>query len=305
MTCRISYRSCLTGALIAAGLLVNAPAARAQSAEEQARIDAGIDEAVKAMASNPRAANLSRQARRQIVEFVVGNAVFVLAHELGHGLINEMNMPVLGREEDAADSFAIVTMLKLGTAFSERVLFEAGKGLFLSAHRDRQEGNALAFYGEHGLDLQRAYNVVCMMVGSNPEKYRQLAIDTNLPKERQESCVYDWKNTAWSWDEMLAKHLRGDRPKTAVKVVYEENKTFAVQARIMQDMGLLDTFAAHAADHYAWPNPITIEARSCGQANARWRQRVLTFCYELIGEFIELHLDHSSSLPPRYRGAPE
>jgi hypothetical protein len=302
---RRSYLSCLTGAMALAALMVNAPAAIAQSAEEQAKIAAGTEEAVKAMAGNPRTATLSRQARRQIVEFVVGNAVFVLAHELGHGLINEMNMPVLGREEDAADSFAIVTMLKLGTAFSERVLFEAGKGLFLSAHRDKQEKSPLAFYGEHGLDLQRAYNVVCFMVGSNPEKYRQLAADTNLPKERQESCVYEWKNTAWSWGEVLQKHLRGDKPKTAVRVEYEDNKTFAVQARIMRDMGLLQSFATHAAEHYAWPNPITIEARSCGSANARWRQRVLTFCYELIGEFIELYVEHSSTLPPRYRAAPE
>jgi len=306
MTDRISYRICLTGAMVVAAFMVNGPAAIAQSAQEQAQIASGINEAVKAFDNVPRLKNLSPQTKREIVDFVVGNAVFVLAHEMGHGLINEMNMPVLGREEDAADSFAIVTALKMGTAFSERALLEAGKGLFLSGQRDKKEGNVLAFYDEHGLDLQRAYNVVCFMVGANPDKYKQLAADTKLPQQRQESCVYEWKNTSWSWDEMLQKHLRSaSQPKIAVKVEYEESKNFTIQAELMRHMGLLEAFATHAADRYAWPNPFTIEARSCGRANARWRQRVLTFCYEIANEFIELYLEYSSEIPRKYRAAAE
>ena len=148
------------------------------------------------------------------MEFVIGNTLFVMAHEMGHGLINEMNMPVLGREEDAADSFAVVTALKMASVFTERVLIEAAKGWVLASKRDKKQGNALAFYDEHGLDLQRAYNVVCFMVGSDPEKYKALAADTKLPEYRQTGCVYEWKNTAWSWDEMLKPHLRSaDKPK--------------------------------------------------------------------------------------------
>jgi hypothetical protein len=40
-------------------------------------------------------------------------------------------------------------------------------------------------------------------------------------------------------------------------------------------------------------------------ANARWRQRVLTLCYELADEFIELFLDYSGAIPRKYRGAAE
>ena len=52
----------------------------------------------------PRLEKMSPAKKKQLVEFVIGNTLFVLTHELGHGLINEFNMPVLGREEDAADS---------------------------------------------------------------------------------------------------------------------------------------------------------------------------------------------------------
>src|ERR1700676_2962934 len=106
MTQRISYRGHLTGAMMVAALMVNVPTATAQLTEQQSRFAAGIDEAVKALDSAPRLKKMSPQAKRQLVEFVVGNTLFVLAHEMGHALIGQMNMPVLGREEDAADSFA-------------------------------------------------------------------------------------------------------------------------------------------------------------------------------------------------------
>lgn len=303
MRYRISDRGYLAGAITVATLMVNAFTATAQSSETEARIRAGLDEAIRAFDKSPRLNKMSPQAKEQLVEFVIGNTLFVMAHEMGHGLINEMNMPVLGREEDAADSFAVVTALKMGSEFSERVLIEAAKGWVLSSKRDKKQGNALAFYDEHGLDLQRAYNVVCFMVGSDPKKYKALATDTKLPEQRQTSCAYEWKNTAWSWDEMLKPHLRSaDKPNVTIKIEYEENEKYAIQSRILRHMGLLEAFA-HAADRYAWPKPLLFEARSCGAANARWKQRTLTLCYELADEFIELFLGYSKTAPGKYRAA--
>jgi hypothetical protein len=39
----------------------------------------------------------------------------VLHHEIGHLLINELDLPVLGWEEDAADSLATLMLLWSGT----------------------------------------------------------------------------------------------------------------------------------------------------------------------------------------------
>jgi Putative metallopeptidase len=293
----------LTAAMTVAALLLNMPTATAEPTQQQAKVVSGIDEAVKAIGDSPRLKKLSAQAKRELVEFVVGNTIFVLGHELGHGLMIEMNMPVLGREEDAADSFAVVTALNIGSAFSERVLMEATKGWVLASKSDKKQGEALAFYDEHGLNLQRAYNVVCFMVGSNPEKYKTLAADTKLPKNRQTSCATDWKNTSWSWEEMLKPHLRSaDQPMVAIKVEYEETKKYAIQARVLRDMGLLEAFA-QAAQRYVWPNPLSMVARSCGEANARWSKRTLILCYELADEFIELFLDYSHTLPRKFRVA--
>jgi hypothetical protein len=305
-----AYRRNLTGALTVAALMVNVPAGTAQPTQQPSaqpapgasRIAASIDDAVKALDNIPRFKKLSSEVKRQLVEFIIGNTLFVLAHEMGHGVINEMNLPVLGREEDAADSFAITTAIKINTKFTERVLEEQVKGLLFSTKQAKKEGDAPAFYDEHGLDPQRAYNIVCYMYGSNPEKYKQLAKDTKLPEERQESCVYDYKNVAWSWDEMLKPHLRApDQPKVDITITYEDSKKYKVQEQVLRHMGLFEALATDLADRYVWPHPFTMEARECGEANARWKQRVLTLCYELAGDFADLFQGYWKTLPRKYR----
>ena len=40
--------------------------------------------------------------------FITANAEFTLLHEMGHLLISELQLPVLGREEDAADQLGFM-----------------------------------------------------------------------------------------------------------------------------------------------------------------------------------------------------
>ena len=43
--------------------------------------------------------------------FVLANLEFTLLHEFGHALIDDLQLPVFGMEEDAADRIAIIAML--------------------------------------------------------------------------------------------------------------------------------------------------------------------------------------------------
>jgi hypothetical protein len=51
-----------------------------------------------------RAEALDQSRRVKLASYVVGNVIFALGHELGHAVITDVKLPVLGREEDAADS---------------------------------------------------------------------------------------------------------------------------------------------------------------------------------------------------------
>jgi DNA-binding XRE family transcriptional regulator len=252
-----------------------------------------MDNGVRELSSDPRLKSMSQQQQKDLIEFVTGNMLFVGFHELGHSVIQELGLPVLGREEDAADSFATIALLKIGTDFSYNVLVQAARGWFLMDRRDRKEGDILEFYDAHGLDKQRAYEIVCLMVGSNEDQFKELADWVQMPASRQDTCAGDYSNAQFSWNAELKPHLRApDQPKSKIDVVYEPVAgKLDVFARSFRAIGFLETIAGYAADIVVWPHPISLVMKSCGFANAEWkvevRQEIL--CYEMADDFVELY----------------
>ena len=127
--------------------------------------------------------------------------------------MSEFNLPVLGREEDAADSFAALALLHIGTDFAHRVLEDAARGLIVMGARRTTLGHEPLFYDEHGLDQQRAYQIICFMVGSDPGGFRAIAAEAKLPPERQESCGADYDQARASWAQLLEPHFRTAPPR--------------------------------------------------------------------------------------------
>jgi hypothetical protein len=175
---------------------------------EAEQLQARFDAAALAHAGDERYKGLSPKDRQGLAEFVAGNMLFALLHEMGHAVVNEMGLLVLGKEEDAADSFAATRLIITASGFSDRVLTEAAKGWFMTNRRDKKEGDPVPPYDAHGLDLVRAYQIVCFMVGSNEDKFKKLADETKLPKDRQDSCARDYNKAANSWGLALKPHLR-------------------------------------------------------------------------------------------------
>jgi hypothetical protein len=267
---------------------------------------ASLDEVSSALASNPQLKNVSDQKRRQLTDFVVGNVLFAFVHEMGHAVIYEMGLPVLGREEDAADAYAILTALKVGTKMSHGVLVEASKAWFLMNKSDQREGTQPDAWDAHGLDEQRAYQIVCLMVGSDRAQFKDLADMTGLPDERQETCQDDFKHAASSWEKALAPHRRSvEQPRQKIEVKYGPGKgEFDVYEKSFRSIQILEMVANHAANAYAWPNPLGLEMATCGESNAQWRwtDRKVFLCYELAQEFAQLFRDYGQDweTPPTH-----
>jgi hypothetical protein len=204
-----------------------------------------------------------------------------------------MGLPVLGRMEDAADTYATLRLIRSGSNFSRRVLTDAAEGWFMADRRDHKAGDRVAYYDDHGLNQQRAYQIVCLMVGSDDQKFKDLAKETKLPEERQDSCAGDYNNARYSWDLVLKPHRRApDQPKTEIDVVYGPAEGRAERAKqVNRSIRLLETVAEHATDEFAWPAPFTLEMQSCGYPNARWDLSVhkLIVCYELAMDFADLY----------------
>jgi hypothetical protein len=251
----------------------------------------------------PRLKKLSEKQREDLVNFIAGNMLFVMLHELGHAVVSEFKIPIIGREEDSADNFAIVRLLQVGSAFSHRILVEAAKGWFLSDRRDRDDKEPLEFYDEHDLDKQRAYQIVCVMVGSDPVAFRDLANETKLPEDRQKTCHRDYDTAVSGWDAVLKPHRReADQPKTKIDVTYGGGMgKFDAYAQGFRALQMLDVVADHAADQLAWPIPFALETQSCGFINAEWvtTMHKLTLCYELADDFADLYRYNNELMPTK------
>ena len=87
-------------------------------------------------------------------QFVSGTLRFVLLHELGHGLIDLYGIPVLGREEDAADRFA-TWWLSPGGEEDGTDAIAAVEWWLASAKASGAKREELAWWDEHSIDEQR------------------------------------------------------------------------------------------------------------------------------------------------------
>lgn len=132
---------------------------------------------------------------QQLYDIYNAELIFVVLHEVGHGMIDVFKLPVLGREEDAADKFAAFMLLNYG---GEKVLKRAT--LFFQdtaiAKFDKfvdqkwaQLNGASSVYGdEHSLDQQRLANLVCWGYGKNQSEFFPLVEQIKLPPRRAAMC---------------------------------------------------------------------------------------------------------------------
>lgn len=119
---------------------------------------------------------------------------FVVAHEIGHALIDILRLPVLGRSEDAADQFATMQFLTHGRASP---VIAAASNFTTGSGADRTD-----LGDEHALDGQRAANLVCWLYGHDSSAFSTVA-EIALPSRRRAGCAAEYANLAASWSRLL------------------------------------------------------------------------------------------------------
>src|SRR5215471_3039562 len=104
-------RHCLLSYGIVACTLFGGDPSSAQTAPSTQTVQERIKEVARSLQNNPKLKKLTETQRENVVNFVVGNMLFVMLHELGHGAVEQFKIPIIAREEDAADNFAIIRLL--------------------------------------------------------------------------------------------------------------------------------------------------------------------------------------------------
>jgi hypothetical protein len=131
---------------------------------------------------------------------------FILEHEFTHALIDIYNLPVLGKEEDAADTLA--TLLLLKSPEGDKLALSAAE--FWADFSGRQDPPQVADYAdEHSLDLQRAYSIICDIAGSSEARYDEINQAGLLPKGDIQSCPAQYQQDVKSFTQVLQPHVKG------------------------------------------------------------------------------------------------
>src|SRR5215831_2156792 len=70
--------------------LSETPAYKQEAAAGVLQWQSRVDQAARALENNPGLKSLTHEQRKTLIEFVAGNMLFAMNHELGHALVSEM-----------------------------------------------------------------------------------------------------------------------------------------------------------------------------------------------------------------------
>ncbi|MFE1598778.1 DUF4344 domain-containing metallopeptidase [Methylobacterium sp. ID0610] len=140
---------------------------------------------------------------------IVGPIVQVFLHETGHALFDLLAVPLLGREEDAADQFAALVLLQLPPAQARRVI-DGSTHLFRSRAADEGIDEEM-LADDHGLPLQRLYNLLCLAYGADRRAFAYLVDGGSLPRMRAQNCEAEYDQAAFAMGRLFRGHLPGGR----------------------------------------------------------------------------------------------
>lgn len=140
------------------------------------------------------------------IDTVIGPLFDTCLHEFAHALFDMLNVPVLGREEDAADQVAAYIYLQLGKAEARRLI--TGTAYAYKTEAERAGPLSLKeFSDEHGTPAQRAYNVLCIAYGADSKLFGDFVTKGYLPKKRAEACNDEYGQVADAFQALIGPHV--------------------------------------------------------------------------------------------------
>jgi hypothetical protein len=143
------------------------------------------------------------------IDTLVGPFVDTVLHEFAHALFDYADIPVLGREEDAADQVAAYIYLQLGKDEARRLIMGTAY-TYLKEAQTTVPPSTADFATEHSTPEQRAFNLLCMAHGADPELFHDLPDLGGLPQERAEFCGEEFELISLAFQALIAPHIDQD-----------------------------------------------------------------------------------------------
>jgi hypothetical protein len=222
-----------------------------------------------------------RAAAVELSPFARDVALHVILHELGHALIREFDLPILGNEETMADAFATHY---LTTHLPDRaldVLRARTTSLMIEAGAVPRAQWPIS--GEHDNDGRRAFQIAALAVAADRARYDPVAKAAGMSADDVREARDYGAEIHRSWRRMLAPLMMPDGARSSeARVVCEPGSIGGGGAE-----GLIGELEATVA-RFDWHSQVTIRF-TAGDGGASWSRngRTITVHSEYLRRFIE------------------
>jgi len=138
---------------------------------------------------------------------VLGPILAMFLHETGHAVFNMLEIPVLGREEDAADQFAAYVMLRMSKEEARRMILGAAYH-----HATQMPGPEIkmpirSLSAEHSAPAQRTFNILCLGYGADKKLFADVVEKNFLPKARADVCEREYSDLDFAMTQLISPHI--------------------------------------------------------------------------------------------------
>jgi hypothetical protein len=139
---------------------------------------------------------------------ILGMMADAFFHEFGHAVFDMLEIPVLGREEDAADQFSAYVMLQFSRYDARQLI--TGAAFYFS--QGSTWGSSAApspedYADDHGLPQQRFVNYICLGYGFNPELFASAVEQGKLTKARAQSCAGEYAQVERAFRKLILPYV--------------------------------------------------------------------------------------------------
>jgi rhodanese-related sulfurtransferase len=238
----------------------------------------------------------------------------IFTHEFGHALINELDLPSTGPEEDAVDIFSALHLVDptiykaededIDAIGRETAVYGALQWYYSGKLAEAKGRGDTPWQDEHTADLKRYRNFLCVIYGGNPKVFGQVAEATGLDERTLGRCTQEYTKQNRAWRTILAPYTRvgpwhpegtraANTPGAKVTVKFEPSK-YRVGNFIREAFAEgMKTNADDFSKTYVLPRPLTVVYRDCDELNAWYSHddATITMCYDLLANLVSMVSD--------------
>ena len=138
---------------------------------------------------------------------VIGPLFEASLHEFGHALFDMLDLPVFGREEDAADQVAAYLLLLFKDSEARRLITATVRTYGTEENKNDRCRSLEDYANEHSTPAQRAYNLMCISYGADKKLFGNFVSKGYLPKERAEYCHEEYEQVEDAFEILVHPHI--------------------------------------------------------------------------------------------------